>query len=789
MKHRITALVLTLVIGITCTILIVQAVSAQGGGTQGGSTTFYTVGNAIRDIAVHGDYVWVATTGGVMRWHAQTGSYLKFTTRDGLPGNYVSSIAVGPDGSVWIAAGGAARYDGERWQSVTAQGLTFNQSVSKIAISPSGEPWIVMDGSVYVVHQNGTWDVYTKSHGLISPSVQDIAFEGNGTVWIGTQDGLNRIRPDGTWDTYTKTHGLAANNVEAIAIDHNGNRWFGGGDWDPAKGYVGGVTELTPGGNWITYTKADGLADEGVHAIVIDSVGNRWFGTDQGLNRFSTSGTWTTWSENSGLPNLGIPGLAVDANDHVWIGTYGGLSEFNGAGLVNHIILDGLVAEARGLEPDQSNGIWIAGDAVQRFDGHDWQLFTTGDGLSSNSADSVKIAPDGSVWLGQLNPSRWISGTGWITYPSPILSNPPRSIAFEPKGDVWFGEPNLLAYFDGTSWTKYVNELATNGKQVDAIAISGSNRWFGGRSYMTYWGGSFHWYYSGLHHFDGTKWETFTATHGLLSSSWGSDVNDLAFDQAGTLWIATRAGVQCHNGITFTNVYTTGNSGLPSNEVFAISVGADGCKWFRTQAGVAVFDGSAWQVYTTTPDGFALGGWGYGKRLVFDRLGNLWISTASGIAVLNENGLPNQRVISESGGILQSLEGDTMVWLPQGAFTATTIVTITSKPISTSGKLAGISHAFDLLATDANTGGPVQLVPGHLIILTFRYAGIDVPVNIDETSLRLYRWTTTGWSTDSITSSVNITDNIVTAEISHLSRFAVLAPQPYNIFLPIVLKN
>jgi ligand-binding sensor domain-containing protein len=43
--------------------------------------------------------------------------------------------------------------------------------------------------------------------------------------------------------------------------------------------------------------------------------------------------------------------------------------------------------------------------------------------------------------------------------------------------------------------------------------------------------------------------------------------------------------------------YNTSNSGLASNEVFAVAIDSSGNKWFGTGGGVSRFDGVNWTTY------------------------------------------------------------------------------------------------------------------------------------------------------------------------------------------------
>ena len=80
------------------------------------------------------------------------------------------------------------------------------------------------------------------------------------------------------WTTYTTADGLASNYVHAIAIDAEGNKWFGTSSyWDGEKRIGGGISKFN-GTNWTTYDTLDGLASNDVRSIAIDAEGNKWFG-------------------------------------------------------------------------------------------------------------------------------------------------------------------------------------------------------------------------------------------------------------------------------------------------------------------------------------------------------------------------------------------------------------------------------------------------------------------------------------------------------------------------------
>jgi len=105
------------------------------------------------------------------------------------------------------------------------------------------------------------------------------------------------------WTTYTNT-----NHLNAIAIDAQGNKWIG---------TTGGVLKFDDT-SWTIYTKADGLADNGVQAIAIDALNNKWFGTYRGISRFTGGGSGIK-EQNKDAANVSI--FPNPATNHIEIET------------------------------------------------------------------------------------------------------------------------------------------------------------------------------------------------------------------------------------------------------------------------------------------------------------------------------------------------------------------------------------------------------------------------------------------------------------------------------------
>jgi len=145
-------------------------------------------------------------------------------------------------------------------------------------------------------------------------------------------------------------------------------------------------------------------------------------------------------------------------------------------------------------------------------------------------------------------------------------------------------------------------------------------------------------------------------------------------------------------------------------------------------------------------------------------------------------------VIGTGGGELESYDGNTSIQIPAGAITDTAI--ITQSPASgmpPSGNLTGIGHVFDVTAVYSSTGQPAD--PTQPYTITVQYTDTEKGPAVEDT-LGLYWWNeeASQWSQQGIASSVNVADNLITAEVDHFSLFAVLG-ETRRMYLPVVLRS
>ncbi len=141
-------------------------------------------------------------------------------------------------------------------------------------------------------------------------------------------------------------------------------------------------------------------------------------------------------------------------------------------------------------------------------------------------------------------------------------------------------------------WESFDQSSGLPSDMIQAVCVDADGaKWFGTTQ--------------GLTHFDGTKWTTYQKTDSTQTLA-SNNIRDIAFEittQGTEIWLATDNGVSVVgidvDGVTMATPYRNDNTGLVNNAVHAVGVDSSHQRWFGTEGGVSMFDGSTWQTWTT----------------------------------------------------------------------------------------------------------------------------------------------------------------------------------------------
>ena len=569
---------------------------------------------------------------------------------DGLPNPVVRALHQDPLGFLWIGTNdGLARYDGDEMRTYRPVPFDTTSLRGTWTIALAG----AANGDVWVLNESGPLNRYDRLRDTFSAAPGDtLVLDGrellarqDGTVWIGGRySGLYHHDPDRETTVRIATDRLGT-SVSALVEDAQRRLWIGTHD--------GGLGRLAPDGTLATFrhdpADPSSLPSDFVGALLLGADGRLWIGTDRGLavtdgkGRFESAG---------GLGETEVLSLLEDPSGDLWIGTSDGLIRLDSAtgrtaryahdpadptsishSKVHALFLDRAGTFWVGTETGLSAFVWAAPPFDHLDSGQSdpvvWAIVEARDGtlwVGTRSGLSG-IAPDGSIrrlrsdgtaatigpgWVVSLfeepggsllvGTRRHLGRSGVLTRLDPTtgrvlrqfrrgqggpLTDHPWAIQTDRRGRVWVlsggnGCPSRLDAATDT-FEAYCPGRDPS-RRLDAKAFAeddAGQMWFGA------WG-------DGLVRLDLATGETRQLSHDPADPNTppGNVVESFAEGPGGSLWLGTYgAGLSLFDPSSGAfRHFHTGNSGLPSNVVYAAEPDDDGYLWLSTNAGLVRFD-------------------------------------------------------------------------------------------------------------------------------------------------------------------------------------------------------
>lgn len=325
------------------------------------------------------------------------------TTKEGLPDNSITALAVDKTGALWIGtSNGLARYLFGSVQSfTTAHGLT-NNTIRTLFVDADNIVWIGTDGGGVNRFTGGTgrkqFDAFTAEHGLVNDFIRTIFQDSERNMWIGTRNGLSQLHVR-KFSLYNKRNGLSDSYVRTVLEDSQHRIWVGTN---------GSGLNCIDNGK-ITRIGEREIPNSFIRALFQDRQGILWIGTDGGGvvrydERAPRGKQYTTFTTKNGLTENYIRAFAEGFDNDLLVATYGGgISCIKGTmvkpittrqGLAN----DNVLAMVR----SPLNEVWVGtnGGGINRITPRGIQNYTTKDGLSNNYILSLFADQKGTLWIG-----------------------------------------------------------------------------------------------------------------------------------------------------------------------------------------------------------------------------------------------------------------------------------------------------------------------------------------------------------------------------------------------------
>ncbi len=279
--------------------------------------------------------------------HADISPFQTYTQRDGLAGDFITSIAFAPGNAVWIGTTrGATFVQDKYWVTYTSANGLGNSWVSGIAVAGNGKVYFATNGGGLTLLDGAAHKTYSTSNSAIpSNYLTAAAVDRQNRVWVGTY-GAGVARLDGEqWTRFA----LGDNYINALALDANGNPWVA----------TNSGAFFFNGQSWSRLTQSAGLASNQVNAIAVAPDGKIWFGTDSGATVLEGQ-RYATYREAEGLTNNSVRAIAVDAQNRVWLGAARGVTLIDGTRGKKYTRADGLADDlVSAMAVDAQNNPWI----------------------------------------------------------------------------------------------------------------------------------------------------------------------------------------------------------------------------------------------------------------------------------------------------------------------------------------------------------------------------------------------------------------------------------------------
>lgn len=201
--------------------------------------------------------------------------------------------------------------------------------------------------------------------------------------------------------------------------------------------------------------------------IMEDQKGHLWFATFGGLIQYDGK-TFRDWTNETGPARFFS--LLEDRKGHLWFGSIGaGLFRYDGNEFQKFTTKQGLIDDRiTHLYEDTNGDIWLStAGGISRYDGKSFQNFTRAQGLPDNEINAIIRDKTGQLWIGTRGHACTYDGKQFKILQSAqgrTFGNV-RHFIEDSQGHIWFGGNDGLWCYDGktfqsltTDFTGYIYE-------------------------------------------------------------------------------------------------------------------------------------------------------------------------------------------------------------------------------------------------------------------------------------------------------------------------------------------
>jgi len=395
--------------------------------------------------------LWFGTDIGGLYRLGQDGSVKAFSMKDGLAGNFISTINQDKAGNIWVGTWGngiSIIKDKNILNLNKANGLP-DLKIRSITTDFEGNVLIGTNENGLCIFKSRLFINYSEKDKINGTQVNALLEDKSGKLWFGTDQGLSIFKQSGILLTdpqyFNQENGkLPESRIKFLKEDKLGNIWI--------------ATDHSV----LSYSEKDGKMDYNflingyltqknqVSAIEIDNEGNLWIGTINGLIVYEIKTDKLSFLRaKDGLAGNDISALFADSKDRLWIGCQQkGLTIFNQKEKTFTILKTVLGFTPNCITESSDKTIWVGTQAEGLLVFNDLDMvkqFRMNDGLYSDFISALVTGINSDIYIGtsrglnifrqkNLQLLRYSEKSGFIG----IEVKKNASLA-DNDGNIWFG--------------------------------------------------------------------------------------------------------------------------------------------------------------------------------------------------------------------------------------------------------------------------------------------------------------------------------------------------------------
>ncbi len=587
----------------------------------------YSYTNTVFAIERIGDFWWLATDGGLVKFNDST-KFIRIFNRgnSNIPSNHIKKLGIDENQNLWLATdvNGIARFDGTTFTNFnTANANILSDCIKLMDYEQNKGVWIVTD-SALTFFDGAQWTHYrTDADGDSLKYISALYAASPYGLLLAVANKVEFLNHDGSFVNMNFT---GSGLISGVGYDYMNNivvSTYDNGFW------------VSNNGGWDHYNTGNTpMRTDRIVEMKIAADGDIYFNHEQsGLSVWHADNTWNIIPDKDGDPlnylitiyagtsqialGLGWPywGMVVGKHPSEWQYDFSDNFDLNRSPIHSNEVWNIVIKNGKKYIASRGIDILDNGDhLIRKYDHNNGSYFSlmnytkylavdawdniwcaddlnvsltkiSGDRITVMNDDSLGIVhPEitGLQWETRKKPNGKIYGTLWVSvngndygglvYLDSLWHKFPDDHPQYPWGfkefvrdasGVMWFADHNIYSYDGNVFTRYWDELPLKIVKC-AVKDSSGNLWFGGYPDATYgWQG-------GLLKYSGKDWTFYSLQNSNLPDD---HVNTLAVDTSGYVWVGTEYGglVKINNDGTMA-IFNRENTPLDNNAIVKIAV-------------------------------------------------------------------------------------------------------------------------------------------------------------------------------------------------------------------------